>query len=136
MMNRLGTSTLTVVTLLVPTLLPVPMLAQAPENVGTGTAAIEPADRIQDCSSGRLDAKASLDRFTQQRLVLTGDAAPLAEAAKTIRLVTKSVLIDHGRHCAGIIQAIGRGHGDAELGQQPAGIIDEVMKGYPWDGSE
>ena len=28
-MNRLGTSTLTVLTLLVPTLLPVPMLAQA-----------------------------------------------------------------------------------------------------------
>src|SRR6516162_6199020 len=52
MMNRLGTSTLTVLTLLVPTLLPVPMLAQAPENVGTGTAAIEPGDRIQDCSSG------------------------------------------------------------------------------------
>jgi hypothetical protein len=51
-MNRLGTSTLTVLTLLVPTLLPVPMLAQVPENVGTGTAEIEPGDRIQDCTSG------------------------------------------------------------------------------------
>ena len=34
------------------TLLPVRVLAQAPENVGTGTAAIEPRDTIQDCSSG------------------------------------------------------------------------------------
>ena len=51
-MNRLSTSMLTVLTLLVPTLLPAPMLAQAPENVGTGTAAIEPGDTIQDCSSG------------------------------------------------------------------------------------
>ena len=51
-MNRLGTSTLTVLTLLVPTLLPAPMLAQAPENVGTGTAAIEPGDTIRNCSSG------------------------------------------------------------------------------------
>jgi hypothetical protein len=33
------------------TLLPVRVLAQAPENVGTGTAAIEPRDTIQDCSS-------------------------------------------------------------------------------------
>ena len=47
-----STSTLTVLTLLAPTLLPVPVLAQAPENVGTGTAAIEPRDTIQDCSSG------------------------------------------------------------------------------------
>ena len=51
-MHRLSTSTLTVLTLLVPTLLPVRVLAQAPENVGTGTAAIEPGDTIQDCSSG------------------------------------------------------------------------------------
>jgi hypothetical protein len=34
------------------TLLPVRVLAQAPENVGTGTAAIELGDTIQDCSSG------------------------------------------------------------------------------------
>jgi hypothetical protein len=33
------------------TLLPVRVLAQAPENVGTGTAAIEPGYRIQGCSS-------------------------------------------------------------------------------------
>ena len=51
-MHQLSTSTLTVLTLLVPTLLPVRVLAQAPENVGTGTAAIEPGDTIQDCSSG------------------------------------------------------------------------------------
>ena len=51
-MNRLSTSMLTVLTLLVPTLLPAPMLAQAPENVGTGTAAIEPGDTIRNCSSG------------------------------------------------------------------------------------
>ena len=34
------------------TLLPVRVLAQTPENAGTGTAAIERGDRIQDCSSG------------------------------------------------------------------------------------
>ena len=51
-MNRLSTATLTVLMLLVPILLPVRVLAQAPENVGTGTAAIEPGDTIQDCSSG------------------------------------------------------------------------------------
>ena len=51
-MNRLSTATLTVLTLLVLTLLPVRVLAQAHENVGTGTAAIEPGDRIQDCSGG------------------------------------------------------------------------------------
>ena len=51
-MNRLSTATLTMLTLLVPTLLPVRVLAQAPENVGTGAAAIEPSNTIQDCSSG------------------------------------------------------------------------------------
>jgi hypothetical protein len=51
-MNRLSTATLTVLMLLVLTLLPVRVLAQAHENVDTGTAAIEPSDRIQDCSSG------------------------------------------------------------------------------------
>jgi hypothetical protein len=50
-MNRLSTSTLTVLTLVVPTLLAVPMLAQESRN-GTGTAAIEPGDTIQNCSSG------------------------------------------------------------------------------------
>jgi hypothetical protein len=34
------------------TLLPVRVWAEAPENVGTGTAAIERGDKIQDCSSG------------------------------------------------------------------------------------
>ena len=33
------------------TLLPMRVLAQAPENVGTGAAAIEPSNTIQDCSS-------------------------------------------------------------------------------------
>ena len=51
-MNRLSTSTLTVLTLLVPTLLPLRVLAQAPENVDTGTAATEPDDTIRNCSSG------------------------------------------------------------------------------------
>ena len=36
-MNRLSTATLTVLMLLVPILLPVRVLAQAPENVGTRT---------------------------------------------------------------------------------------------------
>ena len=43
-MNRLSTATLTVLTLVVPTLLAVPMLAQESRN-GTGTAAIDPAAR-------------------------------------------------------------------------------------------
>ena len=50
-MNRLGTSTLTVLTLLVPTLLPVPTLAQAPAdgaNFGVGDRAlISSHDRIE-----------------------------------------------------------------------------------------
>ena len=51
-MNRLRTATLTVLMLLVPTLLPMRVLAQAPENVGIGAPAIEPSNTIQDCSSG------------------------------------------------------------------------------------
>ena len=55
-MNRLGTSTLTVLTLLVPTLLPVPMLAQAP----AGGATVEVGNQVVISSHDRVEIQEKL----------------------------------------------------------------------------
>jgi hypothetical protein len=55
-MNRLGTATLTVLTLLVPTLFPVPMLAQGPAH----SADFEASDRALISSHDRVEIQEKL----------------------------------------------------------------------------
>jgi len=55
-MNRLGTSTLTVLTLLLPTLLPVPILAQAPAN----SANLEVGDQVLISIRDRIEIQEKL----------------------------------------------------------------------------
>jgi len=55
-MNRLGTPTLTVLTLLVPTLLPVPMLAQAPAD----SASFEVGDQVLISIRDRIEIQEKL----------------------------------------------------------------------------
>ena len=57
-MNRLSTATLTVLTLLLPTLLPVPMLAQAP----AGSANVEVGNQVVISSHDRVEIQEKLLR--------------------------------------------------------------------------
>src|SRR5262249_39639650 len=58
------------------------------------------------------------------RLVLSRKSTPLAERVEAILV---SVLVHHGSERVDLLQALGRRHLDAEIGPQPAPVVEAVF---------
>jgi hypothetical protein len=63
--------------------------------------------------------------FIQQGIILADKTAPLTQTGEA---VFEAVLVDQGRKRSGLFEALRRRHCQAELGVQPAEVIDAVVR--------
>ena len=67
---------------------------------------------------------AALTASSSSAVSLPGKSAPVAQC---VEAVAEAVLVDQGRQRADLFELLGRRHRDAEIGAQPAPIIEPVL---------